>query len=237
MMMANTSTLTLSSTHIFEFWWQQSGNWVEPANQRRGGNSGVQLLTAIEQGQKPLYCKRQTGHIYRTLMYPLGRPTILRERLAYRAFSRLDVNVPRLIYCSARRQHGNWQALLVTEALDGFINLEQWYAQQHSQDVVKAVLKQLAIDLAQLHRHRWQHGCCYAKHIFVKTKTDNNGTIAVDIAFLDLEKSRRRWRIRDAAYHDLKQLNRHAGGLSKDDLALLFLFHQQALYPEPNSPH
>lgn len=69
----------------FEHWWRVQGEWVEPANQRRGGESGVQLLDR----PVPLYCKRQQGHIYRTLSHPFGRPTVVRGGRAYRAIRRL----------------------------------------------------------------------------------------------------------------------------------------------------
>jgi len=216
-------------TTEFDRWWNSSGIWVEPANQRRGGESGVQLLQQRDSARPPLYCKRQTGHTYRTLMHPLGRPTILRELQAYRAFARLGIKTPNVVYCTARQQHGNWQALLVTEALQGFVSLEQWYTSNSSAALTKTVLRQLAATLARLHLAGWQHGCCYPKHIFVKAQPDKNGAMAIEIALLDLEKSRRRLRIKDAARRDLGQLGRHRGNISETDLLFIHQAYQQAL--------
>lgn len=196
----------------FDRWWQSAGYWVEPANQRRGGESGVQLLHQHNAGRPPLYCKRQTGHLYRSLLHPFGRPTILRELQAYRAFARLGIRVPRLVYGAARRQDEQWQALLVTEALQGFVSLEQWYATgPHNPELNRMIMQELATTLARLHLSGWQHGCCYPKHVFINVVTGDDPEPRIEIALLDLEKSRRRWLTLRASRHDLRQLYRHRG--------------------------
>lgn len=99
----------------FQHWWQRQGDWVEPPNARRGGESGVQRLL---DHSGVLYAKRQIGHIYRSLLHPGGRPTVLRERNALQALDALGVSVPHLVYCGVEHdpQQG-WRGLLVTEAL------------------------------------------------------------------------------------------------------------------------
>jgi len=112
----------------FDYWWQRRGQWVEEANQRRGGESGVQILPPLAKGKPFLYCKRQSGHLYRSLRHPLGRPTVWREIGAYQAFARLGIPTPKLVYGGIRKQDGQWQALLVSEALQDFASLDEWYA-------------------------------------------------------------------------------------------------------------
>ena len=141
----------------FDAWWARQGSWVEEPNQRRGGVSGVKILQQDDPHQPILYCKRQTGHLYHSLRHPLGRPTILREHQAYQSFLGLGITVPQVVYCAARKQRGQWQALL------------------------------------------------------------------------DLEKSRRRWRVRDAARHDLGQLWRHRGPMREVDWNVLLEAHDRAL--------
>lgn len=80
----------------FDRWWHSQGVWVEPTNKRRGGESGVLLLQSRDPTRPQLYCKRQAGHTYRTLLHPLGQPTVLREIKAYRAFAHLGVRVAKL---------------------------------------------------------------------------------------------------------------------------------------------
>lgn len=214
----------------FDRWWNSTGVWVEPANQRRGGESGVQLLNRGDTQQLPLYCKRQVGHLYRSLRHPFGRPTVLRECDAYRTLARLGIRTPNIVYCATRRKDQQWQALLVTESLQGYVNLTQWYEENTSPQLRQRVLRQLAITLARMHQAGFQHGCCYPKHIFVKLHSGSAGQTEVEIALLDLEKSRQRWRASNASRHDLRQLMRHRGAIPEADVVLVNQLHQQALH-------
>ena len=51
----------------------------------------------------------------------------------------------------------------------------------------------------------------------------------VDIALLDLEKGRRRWRVASASRHDLGQLQRHRGDMPDGDVQYLQQAYQHAL--------
>ena len=73
-----------------------------------------------------------------------------------------------------------------------------------------------------MHQGRWQHGCLYAKHVFVKVASDG-----VEVALLDLEKSRRRLSRQRAARHDLRQLRRHSPWNDGDWQLLLQGYRQQ----------
>lgn len=212
----------------FEDWWQAQGEWVEAANQRRGGESGVQRLTG---GERPLYCKRQSGHLHRSLRHPLGRPTVLREAESIRALRALGLRLPDVIYCAARKQGSTWQAVLVTEELSGFVALDQWYAKHSaatSPTVRTLLLDRLGQTLALMHRAGWQHGCLYAKHIFVRVEKSALGPV-VDVALIDLEKCRRRWPRARAARHDMAQLARHRGSMPAADWSRLQAAHAAAL--------
>lgn len=214
----------------FQRWWDTRGDWVEAPNQRRDGESGVQRIRPRDPAQEALYCKRQVGHLYRSLLHPFGRPTVLREQRALDAFDALGVRVPRLVYCAAQQDAGQWRALLVTEELKGFVSLEQWYRDDRREHLGEAIHRQMieevAQTLARFHRARWQHGCCYPKHLFIKVYAD--GDWRVEVAVLDLEKSRRRLRSADAARHDLRQLNRHRDGMPDEDWRLLLAAYNRA---------
>ena len=217
---------TVSKDEGFAFFWGQQGEWVEEPNQRRGGESGVQRVFTAD-GQM-IYIKRQVGHIYRSWLHPFGRPTVLRERDALQGLRQLDVNVPKMIFCGARRDDSNaWQALLVTEALDGFDELENWYAaggrEHHGEALHEQLLQELATNLARMHLGRWQHGCLYIKHVFVRVVGEGADANA-EIALLDLEKSRRRFTSLAAARHDMKQLRRHSSFKSADWQKLVYFY-------------
>ncbi len=216
-------------TSTFQRWWNTQGEWVEEPNQRRAGESGVQRIRLRDPQQPLLYCKRQIGHLYRSLLHPFGRPTVLRELQALQAFGRLGVRVPELVYCGTRQQAGQWQALLVTAELEGFVSLEDWYQQdlreRFGPAVQERMLTAVGITLARIHQARWQHGCCYPKHIFLKVHGEGDAA-SVEVALLDLEKSRRRLRRSAAARHDLRQLKRHRQAMPEQDWQRLLAAHR-----------
>ncbi|MEG5264566.1 lipopolysaccharide kinase InaA family protein [Pseudomonas sp. JDS28PS106] len=210
----------------FTEFWDQRGEWVEPPNLRRGGESGVQRVTTSD-GQI-LYSKRQTGHIYRSWLHPFGRPTVLRERDALEGLRRLDVPVPQVVFCGAERGENNeWRGLLVTAALDGYEELDKWCTaggrERHGELFWEQVLKEVALTLARMHLGRWQHSCLYSKHIFIRV-TEEGGEARAHIALLDLEKGRRRWTAFGAAQHDMKQLRRHSSFIDADWKKLVYFY-------------
>ncbi|MFJ5295619.1 lipopolysaccharide kinase InaA family protein [Pseudomonas sp. NPDC088368] len=197
--------------HDFDHWWNTRGPWVEEPNVRRSGTSGVQR---VMQDGSCVYVKRQTGHTYRSLRFPLGRPTVIREGMALDRLFKLGVRAPQPIFYGARKINGTWHGLLVTRELAGFRDLETWLGDQAlnglSQEDHLVVLKNLAVLLAKLHRGRQQHGCMRAKHVFINSSAQHNGGVSFDLALLDLEKSRSRVSMLRAARHDVRQLRRHS---------------------------
>jgi tRNA A-37 threonylcarbamoyl transferase component Bud32 len=216
-------------TSTFQRLWDTQGEWVEAPNQRRAGESGVQRIRLRDPQQPLLYCKRQIGHLYRSLLHPFGRPTVLRELQALQAFGRIGVRVPELVYCGTRQHAGQWQALLVTAELEGFVSLEDWYgegmAAYYGQAVQEQMLAVVGITLGRIHQAHWQHGCCYPKHIFLKVHGEGDAA-RVEVALLDLEKSRRRLRRSAAARHDLRQLKRHCQAMLEQDWQRLLDAHR-----------
>ncbi|MCU1717600.1 lipopolysaccharide kinase InaA family protein [Pseudomonas sp. 5P_3.1_Bac2] len=215
-------------------WWNTQGEWVEEPNERRSGSSGVQRLNLHGQ---TLYAKRQVGHIYRSLRYPLGRPTVLRERDALLSAARAGVNVAQIVFCAAEQNPEGWRAILVTKALDGFVTIDQWYAegqrQRYGEAFHSSVLEQIANTLALLHRSRRQHNCLYAKHIFIRVDEQGAAPRAV-IALLDLEKSRLRLSVKQAAMHDMLQLRRHSAWSTEEWQSLISAYQiaMQRSFPE-----
>lgn len=207
-----TAALHSPAPGLFEQWWQQQGEWVEEPNTRRGGTSGVQRIRSAEGSL--LYAKRQVGHVYRSLLHPFGRPTVLRELKALQCFNSLGINVPQVVYCGAERDaEHNWRALLVTAELKGFIEIEHWYAaggrERHGEAFHQQVLQAIGAMIARMNNARWQHNCLYIKHVFIRVEGEGSQA-TFDVGLLDLEKSRRRLTRKQAAGHDLRQLKRHS---------------------------
>jgi hypothetical protein len=135
------------------------------------------------------------------------------------------------VFCGARRnsQQG-WQALLVTAALEGFVEIDTWYAagerERHGDALHDRLLQAVAATLVRMHKGRWQHGCLYAKHVFVRV-TGTGEQARIDVALLDFEKCRQRLSAQRAAAHDLKQLRRHSSW-SDPDWQKLYYFYRTA---------
>ncbi|VVO80629.1 lipopolysaccharide kinase InaA family protein [Pseudomonas fluorescens] len=210
----------------FDYFWNKRGEWVEEPNVRRGGESGVQRVMGSD-GQL-LYVKRQTGHIYRSWSHPFGRPTVLREQDALISLRKLDVGVPDIVFCGAQRDPVHkWRSLLVTKSLDGFEEVDHWYTggglERHGEAVNDRVLKELAENLARMHKGRWQHSCLYSKHVFLRV-TGEGESAKVEIALIDLEKCRQRLSASQAAAHDMKQLHRRSSFSAADWKKLVYFY-------------
>ncbi len=188
----------------FQRWWATEGDWVEEPNERRKGMSGVQR---IERDGKTLYVKRQVAHLFHSLRYPFGRPTIVREIQVIDELAAAGVIVPKIVYGKALQINGEWRALLVTEDMKDFVSIGDWYEQNMhldcSPEVKAEMFKQIAVAFKKMHSVNRQHGCCYVRHIYVKSRGE------VLAGFLDLEKSRRRWVRQKAVLHDFKQLEKY----------------------------
>jgi hypothetical protein len=194
----------------FDYWWNTSGPWVEEPNVRRSGTSGVQRV--MNDG-KLVYVKRQTGHLSRSLRYPFGRPTVMREGRALSKLLQLGVAAPAPIFYGAQKVDGIWRGILVTQDLGGFQDLDTWYSEggrtRLTEDEHLKILDQLAQLLSRMHLARWQHGCMRSKHIFIRVRSGEAGH-EFDLALLDLEKSHGRLTALGAARHDIPQLRRHS---------------------------
>lgn len=201
------------ASHSFTYWWEISGQWVEPPNVRRGGWSGV---LRSEWQNRGVYVKRQHQHLCREWLHPFGWPTLCREYRNLLALQRLGIHCPTPLFFSRRGA----SAVLVMEALDDYVALDQLIlaAGPQRQKLAQALGRCLGL----LHRNHLQHGCLYDKHIFVRSVSDE-----WQIALIDLEKMRWRASGRSSARHDLNQLQRHQSLLDEGDWNRLLLAHQQ----------
>jgi tRNA A-37 threonylcarbamoyl transferase component Bud32 len=197
----------LPSNEAFNQWLDVPGEWVEEPNVRRGGESGVKRIWTSDGHM--LYRKQQAGHIHRTLLHPLGYPTAMRERRVLLDCKEIGVRVPELVYADCRKMNGQWQALLITHALDSFSSLEDCYARgddlRWGEALHQQVLQEVGRTLARFNQDRWQHGCLRMKHLFVRVEDQQ-----IEAALIDLEKSRRLLTKGRAARHDIAQLKRHS---------------------------
>jgi len=205
-------------------WWDVRGEWAEPPNERRNGTSGVQRVVDPQSGAT-YFVKRPVNHLYRSLRHPSGRPTLLREWRNLQRCAKLGVPTAVPLFFDMRVGAAGWEAVLVTQALEGYASLEQglregrWSAPRRQQ-----ILLKVAEAIAPLHLAGRKHGHLYPKEIFVRDGA------SVAVAFLDWEVARWVGLPRWAAQSDLARLWRSLAELGVgDDDRRAFFSHYRSL--------
>lgn len=223
---------TLQHNHAdsFEALWQlQQDDWFEAPNQRRGGWSGVckATLSLAESGEANVFIKRQENHFYRSWRrFFQQRPTFEREYRNILAFNKYGIPTVELLYYGHRVVHGKLRAILVTRELEGYRPLSDDGALIFSGMNLTGrmrLFENLAAAMRKMHGKRFQHGCLYPKHLFVKQQPDGS----FQSCFIDLEKARRGLSTKSAAVKDLGILHRHTENCSKTDRLRFFLAYRQ----------
>jgi tRNA A-37 threonylcarbamoyl transferase component Bud32 len=211
----------------FEAWWAREITWFEAPNQRRGGWSGVGRLQLPLPDQPALtvFVKKQQNHGRRTWRHPLaGEPTFRREYHRLLVLAEAGIPAPKVLVYAESLEAGDQRAILVTENLHGYVDLEQLLPNLLHQPrlVRRQMFRAVAQQIRRFHDLGWVHRALYPKHIFVQT--DDAG---LGVALIDLEKARKSvgawWRAR----FDLAALHRHTEGVSVGDRMYFF---KQYLY-------
>ena len=192
--------------------WDSPVNWFEEPNERRGGWSGVGRIDLKQEDGRLLgaFLKKQDKHCRTSFLHPIkGVPTFQREFEMMRYLAGLNIKAPEVLFFG-RNPNGDLKTTLMTKALDGFIPLEELTAEMFkngrpSLTQQRAVIQSVAQFTRQLHDAKVQHRSFYPKHIFV-----NNQQQPIQVAVIDLEKSRLQPIAPLRAMMDLSVLNRHA---------------------------
>lgn len=220
------STPTLEQLpQTFDEWWSAPGFWVEEPNQARSGWSGVMRVYC---GQRLYYVKKQRNYTCRTLSHPLGWPTVSREFRNIMWLAVLGLHVPNPVFHGSRKNGKATEAILVTEELCDFIDLDHLPEMSDAQKVALARLAGEAI--GTLHRAGFRHGCLYGKHLMARWIDGQP-----EIALIDLEKLRRAFFPKQAIRHDLDQLKRRQNIWSPAHWQELLTTHRQTLEGTPAS--
>jgi len=206
----------------FDAWWSREIDWFEAPNQRRGGWSGVGrlVLPLDNQPALTLFVKKQQNHGRRSWCHPLaGEPTFRREFDRLQALAAAGIPAPKVLMYAESLQAGNQRAILVTENLHGFTDLEQLLPALLAQPlgIRRTVLRAVARQIRRFHDLGWVHRALYPKHIFVRT-----GDVVPEVALIDLEKARKSLGAWRRARFDLAALHRHTDGLSRSDRLYFF---------------
>lgn len=185
---------------------------VDEPNTERGGWSSVYRL---DLGEAAYYLKRQSNHLARSLLRPLGEPTFAREFRNIRRYAELGIPALQAAFFAERRLPGEHRAILLTRALDGWEDLyglfQRWYGLPPLQ---RRALVRASGELAKrLHAAGQVHGCFYPKHIFLRGDQLN-----CEACLIDLEKTRPLLLGCSDRIRDLEPLIRRADPWTSEDV-------------------
>ena len=196
----------------FDALWARQLEAVDEPNTSRGGWSSVFRLELEGRG---FYLKRQSNYLTRTLHRPFGEPTFAREFRNISRYRQKAIPALQAAFYGERKVAGEYRALLLTRALDGWNDLdsllEQWPALSDAQHhAILVACGQLA---RKLHGVGQVHGCFYPKHIFLQATGDGYAA-----QLIDLEKTRPLLLGRRDRVKDLEPLLRRAGAWTAEQV-------------------
>ncbi|WPC05623.1 lipopolysaccharide kinase InaA family protein [Pseudomonas benzenivorans] len=199
----------------FDALWTLQLDAVDEPNTERGGWSSVYRL---ELDDAAFYLKRQSNHLTRSLLHPLGEPTFAREFRNIQRYQRLQIPALQASFFAARRLPGEQRAVLLTRALDGWQDLDHWLQAwpRVGEAQRQAILRACGELARRLHRAGQMHGCFYPKHIFLR---ETPGGFAARL--IDLEKTRPLLLGERDRVKDLEPLLRRAGVWSEAEVRAL----------------
>lgn len=211
---AHAGSLHSARLDSFDALWQLDLDAVDAPNAVKGGWSSVYRLDI---GGVGYFLKRQSNYQTRSWRHPFGEPTFAAEFRNIRRYQHKHVPTLEAAFFAQRRTRCSVDAVLLTRALDGWLDLNSLLGQWADLGTAsrQAVLASCGRLARQLHGAGEVHGCFYPKHIFLREHLSG-----YEACLIDLEKTRmllgRRDRIRD-----LEALIRRVGFWSEDELRCL----------------
>ena len=216
---------TINQLDSFDAIWDLQSDWFEEPNYRRSGWSGViKLVLTGEHGEAhPVFIKRQENHNCKTLLHPFrGIPTFRREFKNIRRLCGHQIPTLTSLFYAERVVYGKHRAILVTESLEGFLSIEDYWNQFPELNSIlrKWILQRTGQVLRNLHDVNFQHNSLYPKHIFVRfddiTAAENQ-----DVRLIDLEKLKWMPSRQHIRRGDLARIIRRAAPMNRPDLKTL----------------
>ncbi len=224
--------LNASGLTDFESAWQACVQPEDEVNRRAGGWGAVHRVAVADApgGSEAIYLKQQHNFRTRNVRRPWrDEPVAARERHNLLAFAGDGLPVPQLVCFGEQERDGQPCALLATAELTGYRPLDEYLATCESPPAFRAaVIHDVGELIGRLHARGWEFRCLYPKHVFVRVNADGNP----ELSFIDLEKARRRVRVRYGATRDLASFINRCPDWSPEDWACFAAAYRGA-WPEP----
>lgn len=218
----NAQQLSKAGYASFDDLWDLPQDFVEPANIRRNGWSGVSTVqVADSQGkEETFYLKRQENQSRYSLRYLTGALTFRYEADALTmAQQRNWPSVEMVAYgFRVQAETGASQGLLLTRALM-LPTLADYEDKISDWSLYLPQLRSVGEQLLSMHMTGWQHGALFPVHIFIELSSG-------DICLIDFERARKRLSPQWAAYADWVQFIRRSDWLPDEALNAIVQSHK-----------
>lgn len=222
---ASAQQLHLAGYTSFDDLWGLPQDFVEPANIRRNGWSGVSTLQVHDaQGNaETFYLKRQEGQTRYSLRYLTGALTFQYEADALSMAQEQGWPSVELVAYAFRvdAHSGASQGLLLTRALS-LPSLADYADKISDWSLYLPQLRYVGEQLLSMHMTGWQHGALFPAHLFIEL---NSGAIRL----IDFERARKRLSPQWAAYADLVQFIRRCDWLPDEALSAIVQSHKASM--------
>ena len=215
----------------FEQLWARNDAWFEKPNSGRskGGWSGV---CRIEIGGKFFFLKKQEKFLTYSLKAPFGQSLVVKEKDNLARFNNLKIPCVKLVYFGVRKFKGRVQGMIMTEALNGYISLDEAVLGYERLPLEKRrkVIHSLAKLVKFTHEKGQMHNSLYPKHLFIEENFARGGEPSQEplSRFIDLETAKKAKNGSKKQLRDLDTLDRRSlFGSKTDRLAFVLAYLNQ----------
>jgi hypothetical protein len=216
------SFLAANNLINFDDLWNRSEDWFEAPNISRSG-AGWSGVIRVDVNGKSFFLKRQENYLSLSLKYPFRVSVVENEYNNIATFSMFEVPSLDVVACMTRSKGGKRQSLIMTAALDGYID---FYAMSKTLPnagltvkTKRAVLKNLAQLVRLAHSNGLFHGNLYPNHLFIDKGLTNGSltSVADSCRFIDMERAGKAFPRKRKQLRDIETLDRRTPNWTKSD--------------------
>jgi hypothetical protein len=213
----------------FDDLWNRNEDWFEPPNVTRSG-AGWSGVVRIDINGKSFFLKRQENYLALSYKYPFRLSVAENEYSNITTFDQYEIPSLEVVACLTRLKDGKRQSLIMTTALDGYIDLDTLskalLSARMTINAKRVVLKSLAKLIRLAHDNGLFHGNLYPNHLFVAQDLVNGSSVkvATPCRFIDMERAGKAFPRKRKQLRDIETLDRRTANWSKSD-RLYFLLN------------
>jgi hypothetical protein len=213
----------------FDDLWSRDEKWFEPRNIGKSESSWSGVVR-IDTAGKSFFLKRQENYFTLSPRYPFKISVVEDEYRNIATFTECEVPSLEVVACKVRLKGGKRQALIMTAALDGYVDLDSVSRDLPRSGLSVKAKRHMLKSLAQLiklsHSNGLFHGNLYPNHLFIDQKMMSGPLTSDSILcrFIDMERAGKAFPRKRKQLRDIETLDRRTPNWSKSD-RLYFLLN------------